>query len=103
MFASYRKRSSLEAIADLEAGFKATGVTPKEGIADTERHGTIDVPKNRDLGLVEGGGPSEELCDFMQGMQRDNTELRADCAGKNAARSKRLLEMSALWPEKVAQ
>lgn len=98
-----RGRTSSKETADFEADFKALVVALKEIVAYLENQWTKDVPEARELGLVGEDVQSEELRDFMQGTQKENGEWRAACAVEKAARAKILLEVSALWAEKVAQ
>lgn len=94
---------SLQAIADFEAGFKGAGTAPKETVADLEVQGNKDVPETRDLGFVEKGGQSDELCELMQSLQKENATFHAACAPEKAFRAKNLLEVNTLWGEKTAQ
>lgn len=93
----------MQVTADFEAAFKATSVTPNEAVADPEEQRVKGVPNNRDLGHMGEGGPSEELRDSVQRMLKENANLHAACAAKKTACAKRLLEVSTLRVEKVAQ
>lgn len=62
------RRSSLQATADFESFFIATGVTPKKAVANSRgsRLRTYLITKTK---LTRGeGGHSEKLCDFRQEM-----------------------------------
>lgn len=89
--------------ANFKAGFKTVGATLKEAVADPDRQGKKEVSDTRDLGLVGEGGQTNVLRDFMQGLQKENAELYADCAAENAAGAKSLPEVSVLRVGKAAQ
>lgn len=88
--------------AVFEAGCKATSVTPIEAVADSDGQGTKEVSETQDLAPMGEGDQSEELRDFMQGMEKENAELHTACAAEKAARAKSLLEVSALQVEKTS-
>lgn len=83
--AAVERRRSLQVAAVFEAGFKTTETITKVVVADPGAQGTKGVPKPRDLGLVMKGVHPDELRDFTQRMENDNTESYAACAAKKLA------------------
>lgn len=75
-------RRLLQATADFEVGWKSASMALKEAIADLEAQGNKDVRDNRDLGLMGEGGQSDELCNFIQGLQKGNAAMYAECAAE---------------------